>query len=265
MADRQPSGLRPSPAVSLVIGAWAVACLPVFGCARTAPAIVQAPMSAEPVINTLAAHVPDPQPPLVYWQEPFNTLEPDRWKEMPVNGHSEYRVVTLDGRACLKAVSDSGASILLSPIQFDPEEFEWLSWEWRVEQFTTGEALDTKDGSDAAARVYVYFQTAGLPWQKRSLDYVWSRILPNETLMNSAFASASKILVVETGESGAGQWRTEERNLEEDFERAFGKQDLPDVIGIGLMTDSDNSKTSTAAYFDTVRVSRTRMGLSEAP
>jgi len=119
-----------------------------------------------------------------------------------------------------------------------------------------GEALDWKDGSDAAARVYVYFASRGLPWQKRNLDYVWSASLPVGTLLSSAYSSTSKILVVESGSASLGQWRTVERNLEDDFERAFGRQDLPDVIAIGLMSDTDNTGGDALAYFDELRVSR---------
>jgi hypothetical protein len=191
------------------------------------------------------------------WHEPFDTLNAELWKEADVSkGKTLYSVVELEGRSCLRAVSQDSASILLSPLQFDPEEHEWISWDWRVEQFVEGEALERKNGSDASARVYVYFQTMGLPWQKRSLDYVWSKTLPRDTLMDSAFAPASKILVLESGTDAAGQWRTEERNLERDFERAFGKQDLPEVIGIGIMTDTDNSKGTAVAYFDNLRVGR---------
>jgi hypothetical protein len=46
-----------------------------------------------------------------------------------------------------------------------------------------------------------------------------------------------------------------ERNLEEDFERCF-KDKVPHVIAIGIMTDSDNTKSSSLAYFDEVRISR---------
>src|SRR6185295_18207597 len=124
---------------------------------------------------------------------------------------------TLDNRSCLRAVSQDSASILLAPMQFSPETYEWLTWDWRVDQFVDGEALERKDGSDAPARVYVYFETMGLPWQKRSLDYVWSKTLPKDTLMDSAFSSASRILVIESGQETAGQWRTEQRSLRQDF------------------------------------------------
>jgi len=195
--------------------------------------------------------------PPIFWAEPFDTLDRDRWREVEVRRRTQYEVVTLDGRRCLRAASRDGASILLAAVRFDPETYEWLSWDWRVDRLVDGEALERKDGSDAAARVYFYFDSPGLPWQKRNLDYVWSASLPVGTSLDSAYSSTSKIIVVESGPASLGQWRTVRRNLEADFERSFGRQGLPDVIAIGLMSDTDNTGGEALAYFDELRISRT--------
>ena len=189
-----------------------------------------------------------PKSPIV-WSEPFDALNRERWREVEIKHRTEYQAVSLDGRRCLQARSQGGASILLSPVRFNPETAPWVSWAWRVDQLVKGEALERKNGSDAAARIYVYFEAAGLPWQKRSLDYVWSASLPVGTIMSSAYSPESKILVVESGDQALGRWRAEERNLKEDYERCFG-QHLPDVIAIGLMSDTDNTGAAALAYVD---------------
>lgn len=192
----------------------------------------------------------------VRWEERFDELSPAAWREVSVRRRTDYSPVELDGRRCLRADSRHGASILLSSVPFNPETFEWFSWSWRVDTFVDGEALQRKDGSDASARVYVYFETGGLPWQKRNIDYVWSAMLPIDTLLDSAFSSSSKIIVVESGSGSVGQWRTVERNLQDDYERCFGKGRLPEVIAIGIMTDTDNTGATALAYFDDLRISR---------
>ena len=192
----------------------------------------------------------------VLWSESFDRLDPDRWREVVVQGHTQYQALVLEERPCLEAKSRSAASILLSAVRFDPDEYEWLSWDWRVDRLVDDEALDRKDGSDAAARVYVYFETAGLPWQKRSLDYVWSATLPVDTLLASAYSPESKMIVVHSGADALGQWRSVQRNLQDDYARAFGDSDPPDVIAIGLMTDTDNTGSEALAYFDDLRISR---------
>ncbi|MBI3320773.1 MAG: DUF3047 domain-containing protein [Candidatus Omnitrophica bacterium] len=186
-------------------------------------------------------------PPVILWREAFDALDPARWREAEVNRQTRYEVVTLDGRRCLRAESRGGASILLSAVRFNPHIYEWLSWQWRVDQPVSGEALERKEGSDVAARLYVYFETRGLPWQKRNLDYVWSAALPVGTIVTSAYSTQSKIIVVESGSS----WL--------DYRRCFGGR-LPDVIAIGLMSDTDNTGGAAVAYFDELRVSRRPSG-----
>jgi len=198
--------------------------------------------------------IPSPQAD-VFWTEPFEQLDAARWREVEVHGRTQYQAAVLEDRSCLKARSEGGASILLSAVDFDPDTYEWLSWEWRVEQPVEGERLERKDGSDAAARVYVYFETGGLPWQKRSIDYVWSASLPVGTVLSSAYSSTSKIIVVDGGPQTLFRWRRFARNLEEDYRLCFGEE-APHVVAIGLMTDTDNTKGQALAYFDELRVTR---------
>ncbi len=192
---------------------------------------------------------------LIAWSESFDRLNSDRWREVAVRRHSSYTAVELDGRSCLRAESQNGASILVARVEHNPDLYEWLSWDWRVDEPVQGEALGRKDGSDAAARVYVYFKTPGLPWQQRNLDYVWSAALPKGTMLNSAYSSQSKIIVVDSGSSSLGTWRHVDRNVEDDYRKAFG-EDPPEVVAIGLMTDSDNTEGRSLAYFDDLKVSR---------
>jgi len=191
----------------------------------------------------------------VLFKEPFDALDPDRWHEVEVRGSTQYDVVELEGQRCLKAESHNAASILVNTVRFRPQTYQQLSWRWRVDQLVKGEALARKEGSDVAARVYVYFETNGLPWQKRSLDYVWSASLPVGTIITSAFSSASKMIVVESGIESLTQWKAEERNLVADYKRCFG-ENPPDVIAIGLMSDTDNTGHDALAYFDDLRISR---------
>ena len=193
---------------------------------------------------------------VVIWGESFDRLDPERWREVNVKRQTtDYQIAELDGRSCLKAESRDGASILVTKLQVDPDTYEWLSWEWRVDRLLEGEALRRKDGSDAAARMYVYFKTPGLPWQQRNLDYVWSAALPEGTMLGSAYSSQSKIIVVESGSQHVGKWRRAERNIEEDYRQAFG-EDPPEVVALGLMTDTDDTGGHAVAYFDELQVSR---------
>ena len=224
--------------------------LAVAGCAK-APAAVITRVPHD--LITLPVDVAAP----AFFRETFDgPLEEQQWREVEVNGRGEYTVQrSSDGNRWLQALSQSTASILLCPVTFHPDAYEWLSWRWKVDRPVPAENLYTKQGSDAAARVYVYFETKSrLPWAKRNLDYVWSAHLPVGTVLSSPYAASSKIIVVNSGNEHLGQWRTVVRNLEDDYHRCFDGP-LPRVVGIGLMTDSDNTNSESAAAFDDVIIS----------
>ena len=196
----------------------------------------------------------EPEPATVF-QEPFDRLDPARWREVAIKGATRYQIEPLDGAGSLQASSQSGASILITSLRVDPRTHPWLTWRWRVERFVEGEDLRRKEGSDASARVYAYFDTPGLPWQKRNIDYVWSATLPVGTILQSPYSKHSKILVVESGRDHPGTWRTVERNLLEDYRHCFGA-DPPMMVALGVMTDTDSTRTDALAYYDDLALAR---------
>lgn len=192
---------------------------------------------------------------LILWQEPFDVLDETRWKEVEVNGKTEYSIVELDDRRCLRAQSSGGASIMLSELRFQPGPNQWVSWEWRVDRHVDGEALESKEGSDVAARVYVYFSAKGisLPWKRPSIDYVWSAYLPVGTVLESPYSSDAKIIVATSGKENTGEWMRIVRNIHDDYKLVFGGE-VPEVVAIGVMTDSDNTNGESLAYFDNLEI-----------
>lgn len=185
--------------------------------------------------------------------ESFDRLDSERWREVAIHGHTRYGIEQLDGLSSLQALSQSGASILVTPLHVDPTRHPWISWRWRVDRLVQGEDLSLKKGSDASARVYVYFESSGLPWQKRNIDYVWSATLPVDTVLESPYSKSSKILVVESGSERLGSWQTVKRNVLEDYRRCF-EGDPPHVVAIGLMTDTDSTQTEALAYYDDLTI-----------
>ena len=209
------------------------------------------PVPELPVVSPLLGQ----PPPLTLFHEPFHTLDPTRWREIEIKGNTVFGIEDVDGVRVLKAHSNQSASILLAPFRFKPDRYPWLSWRWRVDQLLEHEDLKTKAGSDAAARVYVYFNTPGLPWKKRNLDYVWSSVLPVGTILPSAFADSSMVIVVDSGPEHLGTWRAVTRNIPEDYRRCFG-EDPPEVVAIGLVTDGDSTHTEATAYYDEILITR---------
>jgi len=209
------------------------------------------PRIKSPIFSTVVQATDAP----ILWKESFDALDSARWKEVEVSGNAEYSIVDLEDRRCLQAKSSGGASIMLSELRFQPVPQQWVSWDWRVDRHVVGEALTSKEGSDVAARVYVYFASKGIsfPWDRPSIDYVWSANLPLGTVLESPFSSSSKIIVAASGRENTGEWMRIARNIQEDYRLAFGGE-APEVVAIGVMTDSDNTKGESLSYFDNLEI-----------
>jgi hypothetical protein len=59
--------------------------------------------------------------------------------------------------------------------------------------------------------------------------------------------------VVESGTDGLGKWRTFERNIVEDFERAYGEKPGR-LIGVGILTDSDYTGETVETWYGDIRL-----------
>ena len=62
-------------------------------------------------------------------------------------------------------------------------------------------------------------------------------------------------IVVNTGAGSLGQWQQVTRDLATDYRTAFGSAP-PNLIAIGLKTDSDSTNTSAQADYDDIQLTR---------
>ena len=63
------------------------------------------------------------------------------------------------------------------------------------------------------------------------------------------------MIVVESGQDQVGRWVAEERNVYEDYRRAFGTEP-PMISGLALMTDTDDTAASATAWYGDISFHR---------
>lgn len=197
---------------------------------------------------------------------------PMGWEPLEFRGltrRTQYAVVRDGEISVVQAVSEAAASGLIYPIEVDLGEYPILRWRWRVENVFDKGDVTRREGDDYAARIYVAFKYdpsrlslgeriayraarfvyGDIPG--RALNYIWaSRAPKNKFYSNpSPFTDFSRLVVCRSGATDPFEtWFEEERNLYEDYKRAFGGEP-PLVVGIGIMTDSDNTGESAVAYY----------------
>ena len=200
---------------------------------------------------------------------------PETWEPMTFSGidrHTRYTLIRDDGRTVIKAESRNAASGLIRFLRVDPAEFPVIQWQWKIDQVMEKGDAGTRQGDDYAARIYVAFafDPDQASWWERArhksaamlsgkevpgsaLTYIWANKVPKNSILTNPYLSESMMVVVQSGNTHAGRWITEERSLAEDYRQAFGRNP-PEIIGIGIMTDTDDTGETTAGYYGDIQL-----------
>ncbi len=190
---------------------------------------------------------------------PFNNKNAlKEWQEKIFKGKVLYVVEPLQEGGFLLAQSQKTCSGLIYHIKFSPSKLPMISWKWKVRQFPK-KAAAGKDQSgwierdDYAARVYVVFPSWNF-LNIQSIEYIWSEDLPVGKVLTSPYFGNIKLIVAESGKANLDQWVSEERNICEDYKKAFGRRCSRGAGAIALMTDSDNTLSTAEAQYTDIKV-----------
>ncbi len=194
---------------------------------------------------------------------------PEGWKPLTfkkVPKQTKYEVVRDGEMVVVKASSDASASGLTKEVKIDPREYPIVRWRWKVENLLKNSDVSRKDGDDYPARLYITFEydpdKVGLSKRLKykagraifgdipigALNYIWETKTPVGTIVENAFTDFAQMIVMESGPQRVGTWVDEERNIYEDYKKAFGEEP-PLINGVAIMSDTDNTKERAVAYY----------------
>jgi hypothetical protein len=201
---------------------------------------------------------------------------PGAWVHHTLPGKSptRFEYVRKDGRDALAVLARSSASMLRSPVRIEPEELGRVRFSWKVPALIEQADMAVRDKEDAAVRVILAFEgdrsrlssrdaalseaarlLTGEPMPYATLMYVWCNRRPAGTVIVNPRTDRIRKLVVESGGGRLGRWLDYERDIRADYERVFGEKPGA-LVGIAIMTDTDNTRSSAEAWYGPVRLSR---------
>lgn len=203
---------------------------------------------------------------------------PESWKPLvfdSIDEHTEYTLVDDQNIKVVKAKSNESASGLTKKIRFNPKEYPYLSWRWKVNKAIAETDVTSKSGDDYAARVYIIFkynvedlsedEQSNVGWYKffngelpplATINYIWGNKMAVGRIVSSPYTDLVKMVILKNKDSALKEWHLEERNIYEDYKKAFGEAPK-DVISIAIMTDTDNTEAAAESYFGDIVVSKT--------
>ena len=195
---------------------------------------------------------------------------PDGWKPLTfkkIDKHTTYVLVKDNDEVVIKAVAEASASGLAREIRIDSKEYPIIQWRWKVSNILKKGDVRKKEGDDYPARIYITFEydPSKLRFFERAkyfaikllygqypplaaINYIWESKAPVGTMVPNPYTDRVMMFVVESGSAKLKQWVSEERNVYEDYKKAF-KEEPPMISGVAIMTDTDNTAESAIAFY----------------
>jgi hypothetical protein len=189
---------------------------------------------------------------------------------LPGKRPTHYKLDQHEGRNVVLATSERAVSLFRKNERIEPDQLGALHFSWKVPQLISGADLAQRDKADSPARLVLAFDgdrstfsmknsmlselsqaLTGEPMPYATLMYVWSNTEPLNTVLKDPNTDRIRKLVVASGASQLNQWLYVERDVRADFMKAFGEAPGA-VLSIGLMTDTDNTRSSAKAYYGPV-------------
>ena len=164
---------------------------------------------------------------------------------------TEYSVGSNENGNYLKAIADNAASGLGKEIKIDLNKTPFINITWKIEKDIPGIDETAKKGHDFAARVFVIKKTGATALSNRAVNYVFSSNQDVGSNSPSPYTKKSVDNVLATTKTNLNEWVTVKVNVRDHFKK-FHNLDLEEINGVAIMSDTDNSKKKSIAYFQNI-------------
>lgn len=227
-----------------------------------------APPEAPPATPGAAATAPGVAPP--GGALPAPSQPPWHAVALPGKRATRYTAGRKDGRGVVHARADGSASMWRCHTRIAPADLGGVRFSWRVDALNPQASIADLEHEDAVARLVLAFDgdRARLSPRTRAmfdlarmlsgeeppfatLMYVWDTAKPVGSVVVNPRTDRIRKLVVDTGPEHLGRWREHRRDLTADYLQAYGEPPGA-LIGVALMTDSDNTRTRAEAWYGPV-------------
>ena len=157
-----------------------------------------------------------------------------------------------DGVPALRLETHASASMLFRHVDIGLAQYPTLTWRWFIER-PIDSPLDerTREGDDHPARLFLAFRTTS--GAARNMEIVWgNRLHRGDYKVIGGFPH----YVADGGDENVGRWQRETIDLAAIYRTIWPDAAPARLQEIALFCDSDETKSSTVAYFADVALAR---------
>ena len=183
------------------------------------------------------------------------------WEEKVFRRQTRYTIEKDPKGSFLRAHSEASSSGLYKRMDVPVTPDLFLVWRWRANKFPVKKEpskLSSREQDDFAARVYVIFAGSNF-FDTDVIEYLWDAHVEAGSVAHSPFTDRVKLFVVQKGApnpAAAEGWQSLRRNIYSDYQSLFNRPPGRPLGAIALMSDSDNTGTSSEADFRFIRLER---------
>lgn len=196
------------------------------------------------------------------------------WQHLKFPGKTATRFgyARKDGREAVAVSANSSVSMMRKTVRVEPGDLGNVRFSWQVPELIADADMLSRDADDSPVRIVLAFEGDRSKFSQRNallselsrtltgeempyatLMYVWCNKRAPGTVLSSPRTDRIRKIVVESGALKLGKWLDYERDIAADFRRAFGESPGA-LVGIGIMTDTDNTRSTVQAWYGPVRV-----------
>ncbi|MBC8095555.1 MAG: DUF3047 domain-containing protein [Akkermansiaceae bacterium] len=189
----------------------------------------------------------------ILFREDFEKPLGDRWQPIKFEGLTDYQVKTDGSNSCLVGIAKGTASALATRLDLQPVAAMVIAWRWKIDRCPAN-GTDEPRMFDHSARVFVSFDTfIGPP---KTINYAWANQVKTNSTFDHPSSSRARFIALRSGDVQAGGWVEEQRDLVADWKRLFPGEKMPRITGLGVFTDSDETKVSVTGAYDDIVLGR---------
>ena len=197
-------------------------------------------------------------------------LTPWLHRTFPGKTSNQFAYLKLDGRNVMGVKSSASASMLRKVVSIEPAQLDAVRFSWKVPTLITDADMALRDKDDSPVRLVLAFDgdrsklsardrmlselanaLTGEDMPYATLMYVWCNKREAGSVVLNPRTDRIRKLVLESGPQRLNRWIDYERDIRADYRQVFGEEPGR-LIAVGIMTDTDNTKSNAEAWYGPV-------------
>ena len=172
-----------------------------------------------------------------------------KWRGFEQEDKKPYRVREENGNRFLRA-EDRGENVMLyKNVRWDSEAYPFVSWRWRIRAVPEGADARYEDSADSAAGVYLTYRRR-FGFVPVAVKFVWSGHLRAGAAFRRPGIGMPWTVVAGSGAAEPRRWRRVVYHVSDVYRETFGGKPGARPLGIGVLSDANNTGSYAAADYD---------------